>query len=140
MAEQLVKDWMTTDVITIQSDATLPRAKRLMRGHDIRHLPVVDDGRLVGILTWGDIREASASDSTTLSVFELNTLLDQLPVRQIMTRNPITACPITTIASAANLMLQHKIGGLPVVDHKGSLVGIITESDIFQMVVLGHAA
>ena len=140
MAEQLVKDWMTTDVIVVPSNATLPRAKRLMRDRSVRHLPVVDDGRLVGIITWGDVREASASDSTTLSIFELHTLLDQLSVRQIMTRNPITVCPITTIASAAHLMLQHKIGGLPVIDHKGRLVGIITESDIFQMVVLGHAA
>lgn len=140
MAGQLVKDWMTTDVMVVQSDTRLPQAKRLMCDHSIRHLPVVDDDKLVGILTWGDVREASASDSTTLSIYELNTLLDELPVGRIMTRNPITVCPLTTITRAAHLMFQHKIGGLPVIDHDDRLIGIITESDIFKIVALGDAA
>jgi acetoin utilization protein AcuB len=139
MQNQLVRDWMTRDPIAISSDTSLPEANRLMSEHAVRRLPVVDDGRLVGIVTWGDIREASASGAISLDVFELHSLLDRLPVRSFMTRNPITVKSMTTIARAAQIMLEHKIGGLPVVDHD-KLVGIITESDIFRMLVLGQAA
>jgi CBS domain-containing protein len=140
MKIQTVQDWMTRDPITVTSETTLPQAHCLMKERRIRRLPVVDDGKLVGIVTWGDIREASASDATSLDIFELHSLLDQLKVRQIMIRGPITAQPTMSIARAAQLMLEHKIGGLPVVDQHGRLVGIITESDIFRMLVLGHAA
>nr|MBN1228777.1 CBS domain-containing protein [Anaerolineae bacterium] len=139
MRKQVVKDWMTTDPVTITDETTLPEAARLMKEKNIRRLPVVVDGRLVGIVTWGDIREASASDSTSLSKFELGYLLNKLTVGQIMTRSPITVRPLTTISRAAQLMLEHKIGGLPVMDHN-RLVGIITESDIFRMLVAGIAA
>jgi acetoin utilization protein AcuB len=139
MKKLLVEDWMTPDPITIDSGVTLPEAHRIMKENHIRRLPVVDDGRLVGIVTWGDIREASASDCTSLDMFELFYLLETLPVRQFMTRDPITVTPITPLARAAQLMLEHKIGGLPVVDHRGRLVGIITESDIFRVLVLGKA-
>jgi acetoin utilization protein AcuB len=140
MITQLVGNWMTPEPITITSETTLPEAHRLMKEKNIRRLPVVHEGKLVGIVTWGDIREASASDATSLDIFELHALLDKLPVRQFMTRNPITVHTITTIARAAQLMLEHKIGGLPVVDQHRRLVGIITESDIFRMLVLGAAA
>lgn len=139
MKKLLVGDWMTPDPITVDSDTTLPEAHRIMKENHIRRLPVVDDGRLVGIVTWGDIREASASDCTSLDVFELSYLLEALPVHHFMTRNLVTVTPITPIARAAQLMLEHKIGGLPVVDHRGRLVGIITESDIFRVLVLGQA-
>jgi len=139
MKDQLVRDWMTRDPITITSDTALPHAHRLMQDHSIRRLPVVDEGVLVGIITLGDVREAEPSDATSLSIFELNYLLAKLPVSDIMTSNPITVTPITTIARAAQLMLEHKVGGLPVVD-RGKLVGIITESDIFRMLVKGKAA
>ena len=140
MKTQLVSDWMTSDPITVTPETTLPDAHRLMKEHHIRRLPVVDEGKLVGIVTWGDIREASPSDATSLDIFELHTLLDRLPVRQIMTHDPITVHPITTIARTAQLMLEHKVGGLPVVDRRRRLVGIITESDIFRVLVLGTAA
>lgn len=139
MKDQLVQDWMTRDPITITGDTTLPHAHRLMQDHNIRRLPVVDEGVLVGIITLGDVREAEPSDATSLSIFELNYLLAKLPVSDIMTPDPITVTPITTIARAAQLMLEHKVGGLPVVD-RGKLVGIITESDIFRMLVKGEAA
>lgn len=136
---QLVQDWMVREIVTISSDTSVPAAQRLMHDHCIRHLPVVDDGRLVGIVTWGDIRQAWASDATTLSVFELYALLDRLAVSQVMTREPVTISPHLSIARAAQIMLERKIGCLPVVDH-GRLVGIITECDIFRMVMLGQAA
>lgn len=139
MKEQLVKDWMTPEPITVSSQASMPEAYRLMKDEAIRRLPVVDEGKLVGIVTLGDVREASASDATSLSIFELNYLLAMLPVGEIMTPDPITVTSMTAISRAAQLMLEHKVAGLPVVDH-GKLVGIITESDIFRMLVLGHAA
>ncbi len=130
----LVKDWMTPDPVTIAPSTTLPEANRLMKECNIRRLPVVENGRLVGIVTLGDIREASPSAATALSIYELNYLLSRLTVGQIMTRDPIIITPDTSIEAAARLMLEHKIGGLPVVDGT-RVVGIITESDIFRLLV-----
>ncbi len=130
-----VRDWMTPNPITISPRTTLPEAHQIMKEKRIRRLPVVDEnGQLVGIVTLGDVREASPSDATSLSIFELNYLLARLTVDKIMTRKVITVTPDTPIYEAARLMLEHKIGGLPVVED-GRVVGIITESDIFKMVV-----
>jgi len=138
MKTQQVQDWMTPNPITIEPDTVLGQANRLMKEHKIRRLPVVDHGKLVGIVTLGDLREASPSDATALSIFEIHYLLAKLTISDIMTRNPITVSPDTTIYDAAQLMLEHKIGGLPVVQ-EGKVVGVITESDIFRMVVQeGH--
>jgi CBS domain-containing protein len=139
MKGQLVKDWMTRDPITIERETTLPEAHRLMKDHSIRRLPVVDGGKLVGIVTLGDIREAEPSDATSLSIFELHYLLAKLRASKFMTRELITVTPLTTMDRAAQIMLEHKIGGLPVLE-RGKLVGIITESDIFRMLVKGKAA
>ncbi len=130
----LVRDWMTREPITVDIKTTLPEAHRLMKECRVRRLPVMEHGKLVGIVTLGDVREASPSDATTLSIFELNYLLAKLTIGEIMTRDPITVTPDTTIRQAAKLMLEHKIGGLPVVEH-GKLIGIITESDIFRVLV-----
>ena len=135
MKLELVKKWMTPDVITITPETTLPEAHKLMTDYQIRRLPVVKDRRLVGIVTRGDIRGAEASDATSLSVWELNYLLSQLKIKGIMTRRPIVISQEATIDEAAQVMLEHKISGLPVVDPHGELVGIITESDIFRIVV-----
>jgi acetoin utilization protein AcuB len=139
MKEQLVQDWMTPDPITVSGDTTLPEVCRLMAGNAIRHLPVMSEGRLVGIVTWGDIREASASGATALSIFELHYLLDKVKVGEIMTPGPITTTPLTSVSRAAQIMLENKIGCLPVMSH-GRLVGIMTESDILRMLVMGQAA
>ena len=135
MKQELVKEWMTPEVVTIQPDTTLPEAHRLMTDKQIRRLPVVKKGRLVGIVTRGDVREAEPSDATSLSIWEVNYLLAKLKVEQIMTRNPRTISPEATIGEAAQAMLEYKISGLPVVDEQGQVVGIITESDIFRTVV-----
>ncbi len=134
MKKNLVRDWMTPRPITIDPKTTLPEAHKLMTQSHIRRLPVVDHGKIVGILTLGDIREASPSDATSLSIFELNFLLARLTVDRIMTRDPIVIAPTTTIRQAAEMMLEYKIGGLPVVQDE-DLVGIITESDIFRVLV-----
>jgi acetoin utilization protein AcuB len=134
MKKSQVRDWMTPNPITIDPRTTLPEAHKLMKEHHIRRLPVVDHDKVVGILTLGDIREASPSDANSLSIFELNYLLAKLAVEKIMTRDPIVIAPAATIRESAQLMLEHKIGGLPVVEND-KLVGIITESDIFRVLV-----
>ncbi len=134
MLNEQVRDWMSKDVVAIQAEQTLPEAHALMMQHKICRLPVVKDGDLVGIVTLGDLREASPSGATSLSIFELNYLLARLKIGQIMTRDPLTITPDTDLTEAAKLMLHHKIGGLPVTDG-GELVGVITESDIFRAYV-----
>jgi CBS domain-containing protein len=135
MNTQIVRNWMTPNPITITPQTTLPEARRLMDEHYVRRLPVIKKGKLVGIVTRGDIREAQASTATTLSVYELNYLLDGIPAKEFMAYEPITIAPDATIGEAAHLMLQHKIGGLPVVEN-GELVGIITETDFCRLLIL----
>jgi CBS domain-containing protein len=136
MNELLVKDWMTGKVITVDIHTALPDAHKLMRSHKIRRLPVMDGDTVVGIVTRSDIREASPSDATSLSVWELHYLLSKLTMGDIMTSRPFTILPTATIKDAARLMYNHKIGGLPVVDTDGKLQGIITESDIFRILIV----
>ena len=130
----LVRDWMTPTPISAPPTMTLPEALQLMAQHNIRRLPVVEKGTLVGIVTRGDLRGAQPSQATSLSVFELHYLVGRITLQQIMTRSPLTVADTMTIQAAARLMLQRKISGLPVVKD-GRLVGIITESDIFRLVV-----
>ncbi len=132
--QEKVQDWMTRDPVSIQIDTPLPEAHRIMSEYKIRRLPVMDGDRLVGIVTRGDIRGAEASEATSLSIWELNYLLSKLTIDQVMTRNVITVEPETTVGEAAQLMLDKKIAGLPVLSD-GKLVGIITESDIFRLMV-----
>jgi acetoin utilization protein AcuB len=124
----LVRDWMTENLVTIKPQTTLPEAQRILFAYKIRRLPVMNSEKLVGIVTLGDIREAKPSDATSLSIYELNYLMDRLTAKDFMTPNPITIAPDAAIAEAARLMMEHKIGGLPVVEN-GKLVGIITETD-----------
>ena len=131
---QKVKRWMTPDPIVITPDTILPEAQRLMIAHSVRRLPVVHKDRLVGIVTFGDLREAKPSDATSLSVYELNYLLDHLRIKEIMTPNPVTVDVDDSVSKAAQLMLAHKIGGLPVVE-EGRLVGILTETDLCRLIV-----
>ena len=136
MKQDLVKHWMTRDVITITPDTSLHEAHRLMTEKSIRRLPVVDHhGKVVGIITLGDVRSAEPSAASTLSVWEMNKLLAGLKIAEIMTRDPVTISQEATISTVAEIMLEQKFSGLPVVDEQGKLVGIITESDIFRLVV-----
>jgi CBS domain-containing protein len=137
MQKEVVNVWMTKNVVTANANTTLPEAHQIMMDNNIRRLPIVEkDGRLSGIVTLGDVRGAQPSEATSLSVWEMNYLLASLKLNKIMTPSPLTIGPDATIGEAARLMLENKISGLPVVDAKGKLLGIITESDIFSMVVL----
>lgn len=135
MYTELVKDWMTRDVIRVPSRTSVHEARRLMQEYRIRRLPVVDDGELVGIVTWGDIRGALPSEATTLSVGEINYQLSQTRIKGIMTQRPVTIAQFATVGEAARLMLNKKISALPVIDMAGNVIGIITESDIFRLAV-----
>lgn len=123
---------MSKNPVTIGPDDSLEKAMDLMKKHKIRRLPVMEGDRLVGIVTDRDVREAWASDATTLSVYELKYLLDRVKIKEIMTKQVITVTPNHTIEEAAKLMYEWRIGGLPVLED-GKLVGIITESDIFKI-------
>lgn len=135
MTLEMVKDWMTCNPITIRPETTLPEAHRLMMQHSIRRLPVVEGGEVVGMVTLGDVRGAEPSSAVSLSIWEVNYLVNRLPVAEIMTPRPFTISEDATLGEAAHMMLKYKVCGLPVLDQHGELVGIITESDIFRMVV-----
>jgi acetoin utilization protein AcuB len=96
---------------------------------------VIKDGRLLGIVTIGDIREATPSDATTLSIWELNYLWAQLKVENVMSRKVLTVTADEPLINAAQIMLESKISGLPVLDNANQVIGIITESDMFRMLV-----
>jgi CBS domain-containing protein len=136
MKNLFVKDWMTTNVITVSQDTLLPDAAALMREHNIRRLPVTDaSGKIVGILSKTDVLESKPSSATTLDIWEINYLLSKLKVEKIMTPNPLTVTADSTLKEAAQIMVDHKVGGIPVVDKNSTVVGIITESDVFRVLI-----
>ncbi|MBI5880082.1 MAG: CBS domain-containing protein [Chloroflexi bacterium] len=130
----LVRDWMTPNPVTIGPKSRLPQARKLMLEKRIRRLLVVEGGRLVGIVTRGDIREAQPPDAEQLTLYELNFHTTTITIEKIMTRDPLKVSPDAPIVEAARLMLEYKVGGLPVCDG-GKLVGIITDSDLFRMIL-----
>src|SRR5262245_3215705 len=130
----LVQDVMQTKLCTVTPETTLPEALRLTGQRGIRHLPVLDDERLVGILSDRDLKRAMASPATTLEAHELRYLLDRLRVGEIMTRAVITIGPTSPIEDAARLMVLEKIGALPVTDGD-RLVGLVTETDVLRLFV-----
>lgn len=126
-----VGDVMHTDVITVTKKDSFRHAMNLIRQQGIRHLPVVEGRRLIGIVTDRDIRQASPSAATSLEIHELHYLLEKVTVGDVMTRKVVTVTPSTEIRDAAKLLIKHKIGGLPVVRGE-NLAGIITETDILR--------
>ena len=126
-----VGDLMSRDVVSVSPNAKLTDAIALMKEFGIRHLPVVEHGKLVGIVSRGDIREAKPSDVTSLSVWEINYLWEQLSVRDVMTKEVITVEPDQHLLHTLRVLMARHFSSLPVV-RDGELVGIITETDIFQ--------
>jgi acetoin utilization protein AcuB len=128
----LIKDWMTADPVTITEDTSMIKAIHIMKERRFRRLPVVTSGKLVGMVTDRDLKEAAPSKATTLDVHELYYLLAELQVREIMSRNPVSVTQNDTVEHAAQIMLEHTFSGLPVVDGQERVVGIITQSDVFR--------
>ena len=131
----LVKNWMSKNVITIGVDNSMQDATAILKQHRIRILPVVKKDKLVGIITDRDLKRASASDATTLEIHELLYLLMKIKVKDIMTRNPIAVPLDWTIEETAELLLSNKISGAPVVDEKDMVVGVITQTDLFRVLI-----
>ena len=135
-AEQEIRFWMRAPAVTVNLAAPLSEALALMRDHDIRRLPVViDTGELRGIITQGDIRGADVLRAGGFDPLMIGDALRQIKVYQVMTEHPLAVAPETSLREAAMLMLENKIGGLPVVDSNKMVVGIITESDLFEALV-----
>jgi acetoin utilization protein AcuB len=126
-----IRALMSAKPITVDPETPMLDARQRMLDERIRHLVVTDHGRVVGIVTDRDVRLNLPSPATSLSVWEVNYLLARLTVGEVMTRSVIVVDPDRPVSEAARIMIDHKIGALPVVD-AGSLVGIITESDFVR--------
>ena len=126
-----IRDVMTRNPITVDPDTLVLDAQKLMRQNNIRRLPVVEKGNLVGIVTQHDLLQASPSPATSLSIHELNYLLSKMKVKEIMKKNPLTLTPDTPFEEALKIGQEKKIGAFPVLED-GKLVGIATESDIVR--------
>jgi acetoin utilization protein AcuB len=136
-----VQDVMSTPVTTVTPDTLVQTASRVMRDAQIRHLPIVtDEATLVGILTDRDLRRAVPSDVPHLVKYEQHSQLDQLRVREIMTPEVLTVRGPTALREAGQLVLQHKVGCLPVVRNHHTLVGIITVTDLLRVFMTQHEA
>jgi acetoin utilization protein AcuB len=131
-----VRDHMISPAVTVAPDIPFQDALKVMQERQLRRLPVVDKkGKLIGIVSERDLLYASPSPATTLSVWELTYLLSKIKVEELMTRDVVTTTPDTPIEDAASLMVEKKVGGLPVVDDDNKPVGIITDRDIFEAFV-----
>lgn len=128
----LVKDWMATQVVTIDEDMSVIEATRIIKEHRIRRLPVVKEGKLLGIVTDRDLKEATPSRVSSLDVHELYSLLSEIKVKDVMTKHPLNIGPDESVEKAAVLMLENRISGLPVLEND-NMVGVITQTDIFKV-------
>ncbi len=131
----LVKNWMSKQVVVVDAKDSMDAAIKKIKENGVHMLPVLDKGRLAGVLTDRDLKRASASDATTLEIHELIYLLSKIKVREIMSKNPITVRSDQTIEETAEILMQNDISGAPVVNEKGDVVGVITKSDIFRLIV-----
>ena len=126
-----VKDFMTKKVVYISPDTTVARAADLMRDQGLRRLPVIENDKLVGLVTEGTMAEASPSKATSLSIYEMNYLLNKTKIRDVMIRDVFTVSPYARLEDAIYIMMKHRVGVLPVVEH-GQVYGIITDKDVFK--------
>jgi acetoin utilization protein AcuB len=128
----LVKDWMTKDVLTVDENSSVMRATRVMKENNVRRLPVLSHGKLTGMITDRDLKDASPSKSSSLDIHEMYYLLSEMKVKEVMTPNPICIKDSATVAKAALVMLTNKISGMPIINEAGHLVGLLSETDILK--------
>ncbi len=131
----LIENWMNKNVVTVEAEDSMLDAMKLMKERNIRRLPVLKKGKLVGIVTDRDLKKASPSEATTLEVHELLYLTAKIKVGEIMTPDPVTVPFNYTVEEAAEILLNRKISGLPVVDKEGNVVGTITQTDLFRVLI-----
>jgi len=130
----LVMNWMSKTVVTVDINDSMKDAIKLLKENDINMLPVMEKGKLVGILTDRDVKRSSASDATTLEIHELLFLISKIKAKDIMTKDPITVSSDYTIEETAGVLLENNVSGVPVVDKK-KVVGVITQTDIFRALI-----
>ncbi len=126
---------MTTDIITVDPYQTISEVLDLMQEHHLHRIPVVEDGRLVGLVTEGVVLKNTPSNASTLSIHEMNYLLSKTKIKDIMLKKVFTTTPQALIEEAANIMEDNDVGCLPVVEDENKIVGIITTSDILKSFV-----
>jgi len=131
----LVRDWMSKRVITVDVNTNMQQAITLMMEHNISRLPVMESGKLVGMVTDRDLRRAAPSDTTVMEVRHILYHLTTVQMSAIMSRELVTIPPEFTLEEFAEVLLEHKISGCPVVDPGGQLVGIITRQDLLRAIV-----
>ena len=134
-----VRRWMSSPALVVDESMPLPHVRQRLTQQRIRRLPVVNQaGQLVGIVTEGDINRVSDSHITDVRDYSLYHRVADLPIGEIMTRTVVTVTPETSIMDVARLLLDHRIGGVPVVEG-GRVIGMITESDLFRLIVAQQA-
>ncbi len=128
------KDYMTRTVMTLHPEDHLVDVRKSMQEQGVRHLPVVDGGKLVGIVSLNTIRDAAPSKATDLSIHEVHYLLSKMKIREVMKKDVVTCAPDDHVEDVAKIMQTRRIGAVPVVD-KGQLVGILTNNDMFRILM-----
>ena len=131
----LIRNFMTKDVITIDAEESMPKAIQLLKQHKINMLPVTHQGKLVGVITDRDLKQASPSEATDLEKHEIKYLLNKIKIKGIMAKNVITIPPDFTIEEAAEVLMNHDISGAPVVNDQGQMEGIITSTDLYKSLI-----
>lgn len=131
----LVRNWMRNQLVTVNVNDSVSDAVALLKKHQIRMLPVMDKGKLVGVVTDRDLKRVSASDAIPIEIHELAYKLSQLNIKEVMSKPPITVPLDYTVEEAAEVLWEHKISGVPVVDQEGKLAGTITQSDLFSVLM-----
>lgn len=134
-----VRDLMTPAPLVISPETSVQEASRLMQEQHLGHLPVCEDGRLVGLLSECDLRLVLPSPATSLAAHEVHYLLERLTVAEIMTRFPVTIAPDYTVEEAASRMLSHKVQALPVTENR-RLVGILTRTHLLYAFIRSQTA
>jgi len=133
--DMLVENWMNRNVVLIDANRSLLDAKRLFRKHDVRLLPVMKNGCLVGVLTQDDIMRAFGSEATNLKAHEIAFILGEIAVEEVMSKDTITIPSDFTIEETAEVLLKHNISGAPVLDSKGRIVGTISRRELFRVLI-----
>lgn len=128
----LIKDWMATTILTVDANTSVMRATRTMKENNIRRLPVLSHGKLAGIITDRDLKDASPSSKTDMDLHEMYYLLSEMKVKDVMSGTPVCMKKDDTLEKAALVMLHAKISGLLIVDNNDNLVGLLSETDVLR--------
>ena len=128
----LIKDWMATTILTVDANTSVMRATRTMKENNIRRLPVMSHGKLIGVITDRDLKEAAPSTTSDIDIHEMYYLLSEMKVKDVMTDKCIALKQNDTLEKAALVMLKERISGIMILDDEDKLVGLLSETDILR--------